>query len=298
MKRLFIQLSTVIFLLTVFSFHSQGQYNLEYNLEKGKTYKQRIASDMNIEMDAMGQKIQMNIKQEMGFHYNVVGQNNGVYDIQLSYQKVKIEMGAPAPFTIDSDAPERSTDASIGNAFKSIIGIPIDIQMTKQGKATYVKGMDKLMEKLNTINNGQFKQMLSQQFSEKTIQMLIEQSSAYFPGKPVSIGDSWDVVTNVSNQGIDIISKMNLSLKQVANDIATLEITGTLATPEGGVVTNFQGMDAKVSVDGKQAGSIQLDLKTGWVVRSEITQNFKQNMEIMGQAMQQDIIGKTTITAE
>ena len=207
-------------------------------------------------------------------------------------------MGPPAPFIINSDAPGSSTDASIGNAFKSIIGLPIDIQLTKQGKVTSVKGLDKLTGNLNAINNEQFKQMLGQQFSEKTIQMLIEQSSAYFPGKPVAVGDSWEVVTNISNQDIDIISKMNLNLKQVTNNIATLEITGTLATPEGGVVTNVQGMDAKVSVDGKQTGNIQLDLKTGWIVRSEITQNFKQNMEIMGQPMQQDIASKTTITAD
>ena len=298
MKRLFIQLSTVVILLTVFSLHCQGQYTMEYNLEKGKTYKQRLVTDMNMTMDAMGQIVKVNVKSEMGFHYDVVGQNNGVYDIQLSYQKFKMEMGAPAPFAIDSDAPENSTDASLGNAFKSIMGLPIDVQLTKQGKVTSVKGMDKLTEKLNAVDNAQFKQMLGQQFSEKTIQTLLEQSSSYFPGKPVAVGDNWEVVTSISNQGVDIISKMNLTLKQVANNIATLELTGTLATPEGGVVTNVQGMDAKISINGKQAGNIQLDLKTGWVVRSEVTQNLKQNIEVMGQTMPQDVETKVTITAE
>jgi len=298
MKRLFIQLSSVVLLLTVFSFHSQGQYNLEYNLEIGKTYKQLSVTDMNMEMDAMGQKVQMNVKQETGFHYSVVALNADVYDIQLTYQKFKVSMDVPAPFTIDTDAPENSTDANMGNAFKSIIGIPIDIQMTKQGKITSIRGIDKLKENLSATGNPQLNQMFDQLFSEEIIQKQIEHSSAYFPGKPVAIGDSWDVVSSVNNQGIDIISKMNLTLKEVTNNMATLGVTGTLYTPEGGIVTNIQGMEASVSVDGKQAGSMQIDLKTGWIERADITQNFKPNVEIMGQTMQQDIAIKMTITAE
>ena len=298
MKRLFIQLSAVVLLLTVFSFHSQGQYTLEYNLEIGKTYKQLSITDAKMTVDAMGQTIQMDVKQEMGFHYNAVALTGDVYDIQLTYQKFKISMDVPAPFIIDTDNPENSTDASIGNAFKSIIGVPIDIQMTKQGKVTSIKGIDKLKEKLNATGNPQLKQMFDQQFSEGIIQKQIEQSSAYFPDKQVVIGESWDAVTSVSNQGIDIISKMKLTLKQVTDNVATLGLTGTLSTPEGGIVTNLQGMDASVTVDGTQAGDVQIDMKSGWIVRAETTQNFKQNIEVMGQNMPQEVKSKVIVTAE
>ena len=298
MKQLFIKLSAAVLLLTVFSFHSQGQYTLEYKLEKGKTYKQNTVMNMSVKMDFMGQDMQMNIKQESGLHYNVMALNSDVYDIQLTYQKIKVSMDVPTPFTIDSDAPENSTDANLGNIFKSITGIPIDIQMTKQGKVTSVKGVDKLIEKLNATGNPQSTQMFVQQFSEAAIKALTEQSSVYLPGKPVAIGDSWDAVTSINNQGIDIISKMNLTLKQVTNNIATIEVTGTLSTPEGGFVTKIQGMEASASVKGEQAGNMQVDMKTGWIIRTEMTQNFKQNIEAMGQTMQQNITSKVTVTAE
>ena len=249
-------------------------------------------------MDAMGQKIQMNMKQETGLHYKVVALNSDVYDIQLTYQKIKTSMDAPAPVTIDTDAPENSTDANLVNAFKSAIGVPVDIQMTKKGKVTSVKNMDKLIEKLTASVNPQMMQMVSQQFSEAAIKAQVEQSSAYFPEKQVAVGDSWDAVTSINNQGIEIINKMNLTLKQVSNNIATLGVVGTLSTPEGGAVTNIQGMEVIASVNGEQTGSVQIDLKTGWINRAEVTQNFKLNMEVMGQAMLQNIISTITITAE
>ena len=300
MKQLFIQLNVAIVLLMTFSFHCMGadKYTLEYKLEKGKTYKQRMVSDMNMKMDAMGQEINMTMKSEMGVHYDVTGQTNDLYDIRITYQKMKFNMSAPASVSIDSDSPENSSDKNAGNLVKSFMGVPIDVQLTKQGKVISIKGIEKMVEKINSANNEQYKLMLGQQFSEKAIRQSIEQSSSYFPGKPVAINDSWDVVLNLNSSGIDIINKMKLTLKQVKDNIATLEVTGTITTPEGGAVSNIQGMDAKVSAKGEQAGTIQIDMKTGWIVRSELTQKYIQNIEIMGQTMPQEMDIKVIVTAD
>ena len=298
MKRFFIQLNVAILLFFAFSFHCMGadEYTLEYKLDKGKTYKQRTISDMNMTMEAMGMSI--NIKSEMAFNFDVIGQNNDVYDIRMTYQKIKMNMGAPMSFAIDSDSPDNSSDKNIGEAFKSLIGIPVDIQLTKQGKVISVKGVDKLAEKLNTITNEQFKQMFDMQFSEKALTTTLEQISSYFPGKPVVVGDGWDVALNLNNNGIDVINKMHLTLAQVKDDVATLECTGTVATPEGGAVMQIQGMEANVLMKGEQTGTILIDTKTGWIVRSEITQNSTQDIEVMGQSMRQKTELKATVTAD
>ena len=127
---------------------------------------------------------------------------------------------------------------------------------------------------------------------------MIEQFSVYFPDKPVTVNDNWDVTSNLNANGINIINKMALTLKQVNANVATIDFTGTLTTPEGGAVTNIQGMDAKVSMDGTQTGTVQLDMKSGWFVRSEVTQKYDQNIEIMGQTIPQKMEIKTTVTAE
>jgi hypothetical protein len=300
MKRIFTQLSVIAFLLSSFSFHCLGadKYTLQFNLDKGKIYKQRVITDVNMVMNAMGQDIKMNMKMEMMCHYDVIEKNNTGYDIRMSFQKIKMDMNFPSPFTIDSDSPENSFDKSIGDFFKSLVGVPVDFQITKQGKVTSVKGADKLEEKINTLSNEQFKQQFRQQFSEKAIQTTIEQTSAYFPNNPVALNESWDIVNTLASTGFDIINKMNLTLKQVKDNVATLEIKGTLVTPEGGSVLKIQGMDAKVSMKGEQAGTVLMDMKTGWIIRSEITQKSAQDLDIMGQIMKQQTEVIATVTAD
>ena len=300
MKQFIIQLSAAIMLLLTFSFHCFGadKYTLQFNLEKGKTYKQRVVTDMNMAMNAMGQDVKMNMRMEMLSHYEVTEKNNNSYNIKMSFQRLIMNMSSPVQFSIDSDSPENSSDRSIGDLFKSLTGTPVDIQMTQQGKVTSVNGADKLTEKINALSNEQFKQQFGQQFSEKAIQTTMEQMSAYLPINPVALNESWNVANTINSSGFDIINKMNLTLKQVKDNIATIDITGTLATPEGGAVLQVQGMDAKVSMKGEQAGTVLLDMKTGWIIRSEISQKSVQDIEIMGQSMRQNMEVKAVVTAE
>jgi hypothetical protein len=297
MKHLLIQLNVAIFLLTAFSFHCQGadKYTLEYNLEKGKTYTQRMVMDMNMSMNAMGQDIKVNTNTEMVVNFDVLNKNNDVYDVQVTYKKIKINVTGPAIYSIDSDSTETSSDKNSAGVIKSLVGIPIDVQLTKQGKVVSVSGVDKLTEKIHNVANPQFEQMFSAQFSEKAIQKLIEQSS-FFPEKPVAIGDTWEITSTINTTGFDIINKMNLTLKQVKDNVATIDFTSTIATPEGGEVTKIQGMDAKISMDGTQAGTVQINMKTGWIIQSQIDMKSTQNIEVMGQTMLQEIGAKTTIT--
>jgi len=296
MKHLFIKLSAAIILLTVFSFLSFGadKYTLEYKLEKGKTFKNSTTVDMIAEMDAMGQVIKFGVISETVHQFVVIGQSNDVFDMQLSFLKMKIEMDNPMmPIKFDSESP-----GSTGYDFKTIFGTPIDVQLSKTGKVVSVKGVEKLVEKSEIITNEQIKQLVGSQFTEQVIKTSIEQSTNYFPGKPVEIGESWDVVTTAFSNGIDIIIKSKFTLKQVKDNVVTLESKGTLSTPEGGAIMNAQGMDLKVSMKGENSGTILVDLKTGWIIRSEISQKNTQDIEVMGQTMQQQMEVKTIVVSE
>jgi hypothetical protein len=250
-----------------------------------------------MKMDFMGQEMSMNMKSEIGIQYNVLGQNNGIFDVRVSYKKIKTSMSDPMPFdlSIDANSPESSSE---GKIYKLLDETPIETQLTKLGKVLSVKGADALIEKISTVGNPQLKEILSQQISEKAIQLIVEQMSTAFPDKPVAIGDSWDVDKNLSSNGIDIISKMKLTLKQVKDNIATLDCVGTLTTPEGGAVMNINGMDATVSMKGVQSGTVLIDVKTGWIVRSEMNNKSTQDIEIMGQSMEQNLETKIIITAD
>ena len=299
MKRLLIQLNVAILLLFAFSFHCMGAdtYTLEYKLENGKTYKQSTVTTTKMKMDFMGQEMSMDMKSEISVHYDVLGQNDGVFDVRISYKTIKMSMSDPMPFNINVDAssPDNSPE---GEIFKLFIENPFEIQLTKLGKVLSVKGIKEFIEKINTVGNQQLSAVLSQQISDKGIQAMIEQLSTFFPGKPVIIGESWDMNQNLNANGADIISKMKLTLKQVKDNIATLDCVGTLTTPEGGAVMNINGMDATVLMKGVQSGTVLVDAKTGWIVRSEINNKSTQDIEIMGQTMVQNLETNIIITAD
>ena len=296
MKQLFIKSGITILLLSVLSFHSfsADKYTLELKLEKGKTFKNSTNAVMSAEMDAMGQVMKFGVKSEAVHKFVVIGQTKDVYDMQMSLLKMKIDMDSPMmPFKFDSEATEIA-----GYDTKTIFGIPIDVQLSKTGKVVAIKGNEKLIEKTETISNEQIKQMLSSQFTEQVLKTSIEQSTKFFPDKPVEIGENWDIISSVFSNGVDIISKAKLSLKQVKDNVGTIELTGTLSTPEGGAIMKAQGMDMKVSIKGDQTGTILVDMKTGWIVSYELFQKYIQDVEVMGQNMKQKMDVKITVTAE
>jgi len=300
MKQLFFRLNAVVLMLLAFSFHSQGadKYVLEFNLEKGKTYKQHTVADVNMKMNAMGQATVIGTKTETVTAFKVTDRKNDIFDIRMSYQKMKISTDSPmGKMTIDSDDPDNSSNKEVANAIKSLAETPVDVQLTKEGNVVSVTGADKLAEKFGG-GSAQMLQMSGLQLSEGAIKMEFERMSVYFPGKPVSTGDSWNTAKTISTGGFDVINKMTLTLKEVKDNIAVLEVNTTLETPEGGAVMSIQGTDAQITMKGEQSGTVQIDMKTGWVIGGEFTQKSTNSIAVMGQTIPQEIELKTTITAE
>ena len=300
MKQLFFRLNAVVLMLLAFSFHSKGadKYVLEFNLEKGKTYKHLTVADVNMKMNAMGQATVIGTKTEIVTAFEVTDRKNDIFDIRMSYQKMKITIDSPmGKMTIDSDDPDNSSNKEVANAIKSLAETSVDVQLTKEGNVVSVTGADKLAEKFGG-GSAQVLQMTNLSLSEDAIKMAFEQMSAYFPGKPVSTGESWNRTNTIATGGFDVINKTTLTLKEVKDNVAVLEINTTLETPEGGAVMNMQGMDAQITMKGEQTGTVQIDMKTGWVVSGEFTQKSTNSIAVMGQTIPQEIELKTTITAE
>jgi len=303
MKRLFFQFSAVCLLLLTFSFHCLGTdtYTLQLNLEKGKNYKQHFISDMSMTMNAMGQEINIKLLSDLVINFEIIAQNNDGYDILASYTKIKINTTIPGTskvISIDSDSPENSTDKKLYDTFHSIIGIPITVQITRQGKIKYIDGTDNLTEKFDVIANEQLRQVFSQQFTESSFRTTLQHIIAYFPDKPVAINDSWDIDMIINSSGVNILDKMHVTLKEVKDNIATLEDKGIFSTPEGGSTTQIQGVEAQVSTTGEQTGLIYMDMRTGWLTRSEITHKYKENIKFMGRDIVESFAVKTTVTAD
>jgi hypothetical protein len=91
-----------------------------------------------------------------------------------------------------------------------------------------------------------------------------------YPGHEVRVGESWEkeIVVKSSN-------KMNCAAKYTLRDIAgekaTIDIAGTLSGGGDSFGNEF-------SIDGKISGTFVVDIKTGWPVTTDVTQEFTLSM--------------------
>ena len=302
MKRLFFQISAVALLQVTFSFHCLGSdtYTLQLNLEKGHIYRQHLVTDMNVKTDAMGQETNVSLLSDMIMLFEVVEERDDAYKIKASYHRIKINTAVPGSsrvIVVDSDSPENSTSKKICDVFQTIIGMTMDIELTRQGKIKYIDGADRLAEKFNVITNEQQRQIFSKQFSENALTETLQNIIACFPDKPVAINESWDIALNVSfEEGAENTDAIHLTLKEVKGDIALLEDMSNYSVPRGNSSLHLQGMSAKVLAEGEENGIIYIDMKTGWITRSEITQTYKENIKLMGQSIVENYVIKTIVT--
>jgi hypothetical protein len=286
---------------------SKDKITLEYNLKQGETYKQNMVTDMKITQTLQGQDMAIDMKMSMKMASEVKEIQDNRYKMELKYKELKIDMGTPmGNMTIDSNTPEDiATQTDMGPMFKAMVDKPLDIVMTKRGKVESITGFDKLQEAmLNSIDENMpdaVKQatvgQISTQISEESLKSAVEQIGSYFPDKPVGVDDSWENKITVNNSGFGLNMLIKSTLKSIENNVVTIDYEGTLATPEG-LEQDMNGMKVKISLQGTQKGTLQLDKTTGWGISADMTIDFSGNSEITGMGLKipMSARGKINIT--
>ena len=287
--------------LVLFSCNSKEKYNLEYKLAEGDNFKQsmKIASTIS----QMGQKMQMDM--DVSLLFDIKKLENDIYTVELSYEKIKMDMDmGMAKISFDSETDtEFATLEDMSPIFRAMTGVPMTIQMSKKGKVQSVNGFEKIVESMTQSIDAEIEeavkdQILSQmqgQFSEEAVQSLFTNISSYFPQEDVAIGDSWVSQSTIDNNGMQMTSTLNLTLKNVEGNTAELICSGEVSTPEEGIIQNSNGMEVTVVMSGTTEGSIFIDLNTGITAKGDLVQKLTGKSTVMGMDIDQEIENNITI---
>ena len=280
------------------------KYTLEYKLAKGDTFKQNVATDMNMSQEAMGQQIEIGIKMNMGMHYDVIDVQDSSIALEMKFDEMKMSMTSPmGAIEYDSNTTEEyATLQDMGPMFKAIIGIPVEIIVDKTGDVKSAKGFEKLADAMivslsNNFDASTKEQMVTQfgeQFSEESIKSMLN-ASGNLPDKPVAIGDKWNINMSTKNGNIEMIVNMEMVLKSVENNVATIEGEGSLGTDEP-VIQDANGMEVKITMKGTQKSIVKIDMNTGQTISAVVDQNVTGESEVMGMKVPMKMKIKTTIT--
>lgn len=286
-----------------------SQITLKYNFTKGEILKQNTVATVAMIQNIMDQEIKMNTTVTAKLTYEVKEARDDGYTIEARYKEMKMSITPPGMernLSFDANTTDSiANQQNLGPMLKAMIDKPLEIILAKTGETESVKGMDKLYEAMlssldESIPAAQKQQLtgiFEAQYSDKSLSQLFAQYSGNFPDKPVSIGDSWSQKRAATMANFAVTINTKTTLKSVDGNVATLDIEGSISSPEEAVM-EMNGIKIKVSLNGDVKGVTKVNKDTGWMISSEIKQNLAGEIEATGMKIPLTLTIDNIITGE
>lgn len=265
-----------------------AQVKLSFNPEEGAQYAYQTEIVQNIVQTAAGRELPIEETVSMGLRLTVQNRNAKATDAQFTWQDASYFLSSPMmKMGYDAKNPAENTsplDKIHEKIWGGVSGKSFTLSIAPDGSVKAVKGVDAITSgiKQAVASDGPMGadlsgSMISEWLGEDAIKGMMEQTFKFYPAKNVKTGDSWTIKSNyvISNKKANITSVY--MLKDVNNDIAIIEVAATVEYEPAG------GLEGKLK--GTQTGILQVEVKTGIPVSSDLTLNVKgsvkqQNMEI------------------
>lgn len=282
-------LAPLLLILVLAACKTSDKLALKLNYEKGKKYYYTSTTEQTTDQTFMGQSITNSTKTVTGYIYEITDINaDGNYLVKITYDKVETDRKTPTKSPLPDDF---------------LKGFSFDMVVTPKGKVKEIHGMDKIMDKAmaavmpdsakDATTDAAMKpvmDMIKTQYNDKNMGSMMEQMTNYFPDGDVEVGDTWE---NSASVNMFVSMKINSTYKvtDVNGNVAKLDVDSKITTGDG---PGIMGM--KMEIDGTQKGTMEIDTKSGLVVKSVTKQELDGKINMMGMSMPMKI--KSTITVE
>ncbi|MCS6820791.1 MAG: DUF6263 family protein [Microscillaceae bacterium] len=266
---------------------------LKLNLEKGKTYFQRIDTEQKIAQNILGQNVDMTQTIGLGYKIDVLNKDSkGNMTWKITYNTVKMTQESAVTGKIEFDS-EKSTqvDASnpLGMAMRALVGQTLEVVINSLGEITDVKGteqmIESMIEKMGVTSEAQKQQMresMKKEYGKDAVKNSFEGSFGFYPEKPVKIGDTW--VRKAKKMGMQsMVLENTFKLLEIKNGMAKIEVNSKISP------NTEDKNETKSEFSGKQTGFQWVDLKTGWVKDANLKQDLKGKVNFQGMDVEMNI---------
>jgi hypothetical protein len=244
------------------------EYQLMFNLPKGKVYNMQMNMSTEIEVSLMGQTMTTTKTSEITMDYEVKDVlPNGNYIIRTTIKKIKgSEAGMGNNSSYDSETGKTTgTDAGeFAAREQKKLNTWTEIEMDKYGKTIKTSYSDSTRAEGGIMDGFNF---------------------SVFPDKKVKIGDTWTSNIDQKMKDVSLIIQSTYTLLSVKDGIAETNLDGTLAINPGETAT---------TLNGTQKGTVKIELATGITREANLEQNM--DMEISDKEMKMPMKMKNTVT--
>lgn len=248
-----------ILLLFPLCLQSQKSVTLSYKLSKGQQYNLSIKNNQTISMEMMEQS--MTLKQISETVQEIIvaevdEQEN--IKLDLTYRKMKLNQNAMGmEINYDSERPGETSNPvgqQVESTLNELIGKTARLEIDRFGNAIR-NNMSEMLD--NNQNFAGFETGMLNVYSKN----------------PVSVGETWTVNMKPDPQS-DFLINLTYKLEELNEKSAVVSFEGAI---EG---TEMRGQ--KAVLKGSMTGSSKIDVSSGWVITSTISQSIEMEMEQEG----------------
>lgn len=265
---------------------------LKLNFKTGDKYLYTTEIVQNIGIAAgmsMMQKMQMELL------YSCTGDSAGTKKMDITYDHILMSMSSPmGEMTYDSKSPK--ADAAGMNILDSMIGKTFTLSVAPDGQIVAVGGLDKILESFTNNKDPQTQANIKNQLSDTAIRMMMQNSFDMYSGKMVKEGDTWNKKEQMTFSGIDVNVDNTFTLESVADGKANIKLNSAMNLPKTNMGAATQ--NAEMELNGKQEGTIIMDVATGQIISSKISTDIKGKMTMENVPQDINIRGTINVTSK
>ncbi len=275
---------------------SDEQVDLKFNLPAGSTYKFTTTTDQNIDQTMGGSTTKM--KQEILFEmlYKVKSVNAGVADIDVSYDRIKMNM-AGSGMDMKWDSRDSAGNNPMLNSMRVLLNKPFQMQTSATGKVMAVSGfgaaLQEMMQQMGP-EAGAMQASLMSSFSDTAIRKMLGQVTEIYPEKPVKVGDTWTKNVEVTSGPILMMLNNTYKLTGVSGGTATVAVDSKITTKPSGEAAAMPGLE--INLKGTQKGEMKIEVATGMIEKSELKQDISGDLSMAAQGVKIPMTIKSDIT--
>jgi len=269
---------------------------LRYKFKKGQKLHYEMSQNMKMVMNAMGQDIEVDMKQKMDMGWVVKSvDEKGVASIETKVTRLRIDFAMQAAgqnqsFQYDSDKkeePDNFVAQTMLKAMKPIIGASTTMKMNSRGKILEFKLSEEAKKALADAAPPQ-QGFGGSGLNEDSLKSMASQSGIVFPEGTLTKGKTWKNKLSTSLGFAEM--KIDSKYKYVGTE-----------TLDGKKVAKFS-VSPKIELKAKEnspaqfelkssdgTGTIYFDIATGQIYKTILNQNMTMEMDILGQKIDQDI---------
>ncbi|HNP19952.1 MAG TPA: DUF6263 family protein [Fulvivirga sp.] len=272
-------ISTLAVLLT-FTFCQAQKSELILRLEKDVEYIQSTNSESTIIQEINGQKMNIVMTINGTMSYLVKAINDDSFDMDVAYKSLSMSMQLPqGKMEFSSEKKDE------GDIFSLILSEmknkEFQVKMTKYGKITEIRNIEKLFESAFSIlpeipeaQLSQIKTQLLKAYGKEAYKGNIEMITAIYPNKKVAKGDEWVINTKLES---GMSANMTTTYKFLDSTKEHYLIVGEskIETADKDAYIESNGMPMKFDLTGFMTSNIKIDKTSGWIVVAKIDQDIQ-----------------------